>query len=158
VTAAMTEGLTVSASFGYTDAEYTSVQPNAVVAPNPFQAGVFEGAELPKTPKTKFNLSPRYELSLGDAGSLVLLADYTRTGKMRNDTEGTFLLARDKTDVFNAGIMYQPQDEVWDLTLGGTNLSDERYLTTGQAQIAGGQIYGTYNRPREWYLTLNVRQ
>jgi iron complex outermembrane receptor protein len=23
---------------------------------------------------------------------------------------------------------------------------------TGQAQIAGGQIYGTYSRPAEWYV------
>ena len=32
------------------------------------------------------------------------------------------------------------------------------YITTGQAQIAGGVIFGTYNRPREWYLALHVRE
>ena len=156
--AVIANGFTVSAAFGYTDGEYTSVLPNAVVAPSPFQAGVFNGAELPKTPKTKFNLSPRYEFPLSGMGSMVLIADYTHTAKMRNDTEGTFLIARDATDVFNAGITYKAEDNKWDVTLGGTNLSDERYITTGQAQIAGGVIFGTYNRPREWYLALHVRQ
>jgi iron complex outermembrane receptor protein len=119
---------------------------------------VFEGGELPKTPKTKYNLSPRYELGIGERGSIVFLADYTRVGKMWNDTERTFLLRRDATDLLNASIGYQNPDDTWELILGGTNLTDERYLVTGQAQIAGGQIYGTWNRPREWYLTLRFRQ
>ncbi len=41
-------------------------------------------------------------------------------------------------------------------TLGATNLLDERYLVTGQAQIAGGFIYGTYSRPAEWYVRVGV--
>ncbi len=49
-------------------------------------------------------------------------------------------------------------EERFSIALFGTNLTDDRYLITGQAQIAGGQIYGTYNRPREWYLMLQVRQ
>jgi iron complex outermembrane recepter protein len=28
---------------------------------------------------------------------------------------------------------------------------------TGQAQVAGGQIYGTYSRPAEWYARLGVK-
>ena len=43
------------------------------------------------------------------------------------------------------------------LTIGGTNLTDKRYITTGQPQIAGGVIFGTYNPPRQWYATLGVR-
>jgi iron complex outermembrane receptor protein len=157
VLAALTEGFTLSASAGYTDSEYTKVLPEAVVAPNPFQAGVNVGDELPKTPEFKFNLSPRYEFSVGE-GSIVLLADYTWTDEMRNDTEGTFLIARDSTEMLNASVTYRSASRKWEVTLGGTNLTDERFLVTGQAQIAGGQIYGTWNRPREWYLTLHARQ
>jgi hypothetical protein len=40
---------------------------------------------------------------------------------------------------------------------GGTNLLDERYLITGQAQIGGGQIYGTFGRPEEWYFSARYR-
>lgn len=151
-------GFSLTGSWGYIDAKYTSVLPEAVVAPSPFQAGVFVGAVLPKTPRNKFNVSPRFEFPVSNGATLVLLADYTRTSRMRNDTEGTFLLERPATDQLNAGIIYRSANGHWDLTLGGTNLTDDRYLITGQAQIAGGQIYGTYNRPREWYLMLQVRQ
>jgi iron complex outermembrane recepter protein len=158
LTGAITEQFSLAASFGYTDAEYEAVLAPAVVAPNPLQAGVFVGADLPKTPKTKFNLSPRFELPVSGGAAVVLLADYTRIGKNWNDTERTYLLQRPATDLVNASVGYRSAEGNWDLTLGGTNLTDDRYLVTGQAQIAGGQIYGTYNRPREWYLTLRFNQ
>jgi iron complex outermembrane receptor protein len=75
---------------------------------------------------------------------------------MWNDTERAYLIERPKTDVFNASVTYRTTDH-WELSVGGTNIGDERYLTTGQAQLAGGQIYGTYNRPREWYAKLGVK-
>ncbi len=101
-------------------------------------------------------MSPRFETQLGEA-TIVLLADWTHTTKMRNDTEGTILLLRPSTDLVNASITYKAPSGNWDFTVGGTNLTNERYLVTGQAQIAGGQIYGTYSRPAEWYARLGVK-
>lgn len=162
--AAPTDNFTINASIGYLDAAYTYIcgeggniqdfclANSAYVAPSVYQAGVFAGAPLPKAPDWKFNISPRLELPLGGTGSVVLLADWTHTTSMRNDTEGTFLLMRPNTDTLNASATFQPDNQHWNITVGGTNLTDERYLVTGQAQIAGGVIYGTYNRPREWYV------
>jgi iron complex outermembrane recepter protein len=155
VTAAPTNALTINASVGYLDAKYTDVLVPAQVAANPFQAGVFPGGTLPKTPKLKFNISPRYEIDLGDKGSVVLLADYTHSSSLWNDTERAFLLERPSTDLLNGSITYKAPAN-WDITLGMTNITDERYLVTGQAQIAGGLFYGTYSRPREWYAKLGV--
>lgn len=157
LTAAPAQGLTLTGSLGYTDAVYTSVDGPAQVAASALQAGVFAGASLPKTPKYKINISPRYEADLGKHGKLVLLGDVTFTDKMKNDTEGTFLLDRPATTVINASATYRPLSGFWDLTVGGTNLTNERYLTTGQAQYAGGQIYGTYSRPAEWYARLGIK-
>ena len=152
-TAAPGGGFTVQGSLGYIDATYKSVLAPAQVAANPFQLGVTAGSDLPKAPHWKINISPRFETAVG-SGKFVILGDWTHTTGMRNDTEGTILLLRPSTDIFNASMTYKPEDDRWSLTLGGTNLSNERYLVTGQAQIAGGQIYGTYSRPREWYLRL----
>ncbi|KPL69529.1 TonB-dependent receptor [Erythrobacter sp. SG61-1L] len=149
--AAPTDNFQITASIGYLDAYYTDVAGPAQVAANPFQLGVFAGADLPKAPDWKINISPRLELPVGN-GSLVLLGDWTHTTSMRNDTEGTILLMRPATDIVNASATYRPDDANWDITVGATNLTDERYLVTGQAQIAGGVIYGTYSRPREWYV------
>jgi len=151
--AAPVDMFTVTASAGYLDATYTDVLGPAQVAPSVFQLGVSEGSRLPKAPEWKFNVAPRLEVPLG-SGSLVLLADWTHTTGMRNDTEGTILLLRPATDVINASVTYKPDNGNWNLTVGGTNITDERYLVTGQAQIAGGVIYGTYSRPAEWYARL----
>lgn len=156
--AAPVHGLTINGAFGYLDATYKSVDGPAQVAPSTGvfgNYGVVPGATLPKTPKFKFNVSPRYEVELGNGGSIILVGDYTHTTKLKNDTEGYFLLMRPATDIINASIQYKAAEN-WGLTFGGTNLTDERYLVTGQAQFAGGQAYGTYSRPREWYARLNV--
>jgi iron complex outermembrane recepter protein len=156
VTAAPTDAFTINASVGHLNAKYKNVLAPAQVAANPFQAGVFPGGELPKTPKWKFNISPRYEIDLGDSGKVVLLADYTHSSSLWNDTERAFLLQRASTDLLNGSITYKAPEH-WDITLGMTNITDERYLVTGQAQIAGGQFYGTYSRPREWYAKLGLK-
>lgn len=151
--AAPTDFFTVTASVGYIDAYYTRVAAQAQVAPNPIQEGVFAGASLPKAPDWKFNIAPRLEFPIG-GGSIVLLADWTHTTGMRNDTEGTILLLRPSTDIVNASVTYKPESDNWNLSVGGTNLTNERYLITGQAQLGGGLIYGTYSRPAEWYARL----
>jgi len=157
VLAVPVDGLTINTSIGYTDAKYTGVDAAAIVLPNPLQRGVFVGAALPRSPKWKFNVSPRYEFELGGAGSIVLVGDYTRTSSLWNDTEGTYLIRRPSIDMLNASIGYRAPSERWELTLGATNLTGERYIGNGQAQVAGGQIYGTYNRPAEWYARLGVK-
>lgn len=166
--AAPFHGMTINGSIGYLDAKYTYIcgengnaapfcaGNSAYVAPSALQLGIFEGARLPKAPEWKMNISPRYETSLG-SGKVILLADFTHTTSLRNDTEGTILLIRQPTDVLNASITYRPSNSHWDLTVGGTNITNERYIITGQAQIAGGEIYGTYNRPAEWYARLGVK-
>ena len=158
--AAPIDHLTINASVGYMDATYSSVDAGAVVAASTGRfgaAGVGKGATLPKTPEWKVNISPRYEAELGNGGKMVILADYTYTAEMKNDTEGTFLLMRPATNIINASITYREPDGRYELTVGGTNLTDERYLTTGQAQIAGGVVYGTYSRPAEYYARLGIK-
>ena len=152
--AAPVNGLTINGSIGYIDAQYTSVSPAtaAVGGASPLQAGTLVGEDLPKTPKWKINISPRYEARLANGGSLVLLADWTHSSSAWNDTQRTYLLRRVASDIVNASISYREPDGHWSLTAGGTNLTDKRFLTSGGSNIAAGAIFGTYNRPREWYL------
>jgi iron complex outermembrane recepter protein len=157
IVAAPARGLTLNASVGYLDSSYKNVLADAQVAANPFQAGVFPGATLPKSPKWKFNFSPRYELGLESGAKVILLADYTHSSSLWNDTERAFFLQRSATDLLNGSITFREPDAHWDVTLGMTNITNERYLVTGQAQIAGGAFYGTYSRPREWYAKLGLK-
>jgi iron complex outermembrane receptor protein len=121
------------------------------------QAGIFVGATLPKTPSWKFNFGPRYETALGNGGSLVFLADWTHSSSLWNDIARTLATRRPANDMVNASVTYNAPSENWSLTLGGTNLADERFLTSGGANLAAGGIFGTYNRPREWYARLGFK-
>ena len=151
-------GLTLNASLGWLDARYTSVLPGvvAVSGPNPFQAGAFDGAPLPKTPDWKINFSPRYEFALGNGGRVTALADWTYTSSSWNNAQRTYLLKRPATYIVNASVSYVEPKEAWSVTVGATNLTDERYLTTGNENVAAGTFFGAYSRPREGYLRFAV--
>jgi iron complex outermembrane recepter protein len=152
--------LTINASLGYTDSKYTFLDPAVQVtsAPNSFQLGATVGGDLPKTPHWKVNLSPRLELPLGDNGATItLLGDYTYTSAQRNNVEGTLVLNRPSTSIINASLIYTAPDSRYTLAVGGTNLTNERYVTAGSSIPASGVIDGTYSRPIEWYARIGFK-
>lgn len=152
--ARIVDGLTLNASVAYSHARFTEVLGPAVVLPSAYQAGVFVGSPLPKTPTWKVNISPRYEITLASGAAVTALVDYTLQTKTWNDTERTYLLAQPKTDTLSASLKYAAPGGRYSVTVGGTNLLGERYITNGLAQLAGGLIYGSYSRPTEWYAKL----
>jgi len=138
--------VTLIGGVGYIHDEYTQKDP-----------GVTAGSVLPKTPRWQINLSPQYTFKLDSGAKLVALLDFTHTSEQFNNTENTEALLRDQVNMVNISIIYEEPGDRWSVTLGGTNLNDERYLSTGQFQPGGGLIYGTYSRPEEWYAKLSVR-
>jgi iron complex outermembrane receptor protein len=125
--------------------------------PSALQAGALVGSVLPKTPKWKLNFSPRYEVELGNGGSVTLLADYTYISAQTNNVERTFVLNRPGVSIVNASIAYHGPGDHYTLTVGGTNLTNERYIASGTAIPAFGAIVGSYNRPVEWYARLGFK-
>ncbi|WP_206243494.1 TonB-dependent receptor [Novosphingobium terrae] len=153
--AAPARGLTLLAALSYLDAFYTSVLPGAQVAPSILQQGVYAGAALPKAPHWKISLSPRYETPVGQ-GKLLLQGSFTHTTSMRNDTEGTYTLNRAAADLLNASVTWKAPGGRHEVTLGGTNLTNSRYLVIGGASPTAGLVFGTYNRPAEWYARFGL--
>ncbi len=147
-------GLTINAAVGYLDAKFTellpSVQRTSGVIPG-FRAGASIGSPLPKTANWSVNVSPRYETSLGNGGALIVMADWTHRTEVWNEVARYFSLRRPATDVVNANLTYREPDERWTLSLGVTNLTDQRFLISGAANDAAGAHYGSFNRPREWF-------
>jgi iron complex outermembrane recepter protein len=76
---------------------------------------------------------------------------------MFNDVQNSPLLARPKEDMINVSTSIVAPDGRVTFTIGGTNLTDRRFVTTGQPQVAGGVVFGTCNAPREWYATLGLK-
>lgn len=137
------------ASAGLLDSELNNL--TGISAPNYLQLGILNGAELLKVPDFKFNISPRLEVPVNDH-SIVLLADYTYTSEMWNDSQRSFLLRRPATNVINASVSFE-HGNGWTVTGGVTNLTEERFIVNGLTSSAG-QVYGSPNRPREFYVRL----
>ena len=138
----------LNGNLGYMEAKYTEVSKFAVAT---------TGAYLPKTPKLKVSLSPDVHGNLANGATVRFGVDFTHTSEIYNDVQNTELLKRPKTDLVNTSASIVAPNGKMTLTVGGTNLTDKRFITTGQPQIAGGVIYGTYNAPREWYATFGLK-
>lgn len=143
--AVLTDAFLLTGSLGYVHDRYVEKL-----------AGTTAGDRLPKTPRWKVNISPKYTLDLEAKGRLIAMVDYTYTSSLFNNTENTVELKRKPVNMVNASLIYEEPGKSWSITIGGTNLANERYITTGQFQSGGGLIYGTYSRPREWYAKLGV--
>jgi iron complex outermembrane recepter protein len=159
IVAQPTKALTLNFAVGYTDAYYTDLDPAVAVTSgaSALQAGAVVGSTLPKTPKWKVNFSPRYEIELGNGGSVTLLGDYTFISKQTNNVERTFVLNRPSVSILNASVAYKDPGEHYTITIGGTNLTNKRYISSGTAIPAFGAIIGSYSRPTEWYARLGIK-
>ena len=58
--------------------------------------------------------------------------------------------------MLNAAITYLAPGNNFEIAFGGTNLTNDRWLTTGSINLAAGEKVGSYNRPLEWYLSARV--
>jgi iron complex outermembrane receptor protein len=143
----------------------TNVCPSTQVAGNPpapicalHDPGVSQlDAQLPKTPKYKLSIFPQYDLVLGNESTLRFLADYTYTAHMFNDSLNTPQLYRPPTHMFNAAVHYIAPDNSYDVALGGTNITNDRFVTAGSPNAGAGEVGGYFNEPREWYLQVTAR-
>jgi iron complex outermembrane receptor protein len=173
--AVLPAGFSFTASAGYTHAKYDRENqvvdngylltlgscperdPNAP-PPTALPASYHNGAcELPKTPKFKGFFGPQYTINLPNNGGLLLNADVTYITREFNDIGNTWQLARPAMSLYNASITYQAPSRQWEVAVGGINLSDKRYVVSGQNQGGVAVIDASYNAPREWYATFRFR-
>jgi iron complex outermembrane receptor protein len=87
----------------------------------------------------------------------MLVADYTYISSMTNNVERTYVLNRPSVSLVNASIGYRAASGGYTMTVGGTNLTDERYITSGSAIPAFGALIGNYSRPAEWYARVSFQ-
>jgi iron complex outermembrane recepter protein len=140
-------GLSVSLAGGYLDAEYDFINPDTLIPAD---------AQLPKTPEYKITVGPTYDLTLPNTGGMRFSVDYTHTAELFNDSLNTPELRRPATNALNASIRYIAPDDAYEIAFGGTNLTNDRWLTVGSINLAAGEKVGTYNRPLEWFLQARV--
>jgi len=165
-------GWSFTSSLGYTDAAYTKLNnvgdngfnltltscPERLPSSGPNSRynnpNVQNGAcALPKTPKLKFYYGPQYIADLHSHGELQFNVDWTYTSTLYNDIGNTAELKRPHTNILNASITYRPHEGNWEATFGATNLTNERYVVSGQNQGGVAVIDAVYSDPAEWFAT-----
>ncbi|WP_165191461.1 TonB-dependent receptor [Caulobacter soli] len=139
--------LHIDGSVSYLDARYTEV--DATVP------SISAGNSLPFVPKWSASLSASYAIDLGDKGTLTPRIDYSYRSHVFFTSSNNAIASQKSYPLLNAAIAYETVDGVWRATLGGRNLTDERFLTSSGYSDSAGVWEGVYARPREWYLSLD---
>lgn len=147
-TGLVTDNLTVTGSLGYMDAEYTSLLPGAIAA------GVDLDDKFVNTPDWSIHLGGDYLFPLAHGGTLGLHVDYSFKDIIANDAVNTPLLMQDPIHLVNLSATYTAPSEKWQISAGGRNITDERYIFSGFDQTGIGFTTANYSRPAEWFLTL----
>ena len=97
-----------------------------------------------------------YRTELGSMGNLSARLGYSYQDDVVATTEiirsGAVPITQDGYGLINAGVIWKP-NTTWTLSLQGTNLADEEYLTTGYSLNAAlGVFTGFYGPPRQYTL------
>jgi len=113
-------------------------------------------AKLPKTPKWKGSIWPSYDYILPSQSTLRLLAAFTYTAEIWNDALNTPELRRPASRQLDASLHYLSPGGKYDLAVGGTNLTNDRYCTAGSPNAGAGEVGCYYNAPLMWYVSLRA--
>ncbi len=164
--AAVTDRLSLTASLGYIDAEFTEVE---WFDPNLQQAvDVSDQWVISNTPELTYNLGLDYSMEFG-GWTTSLLANLAFRDDV-NIFEVPSVLDEDSYTLYNASLVAVSPNQRWTIALHGKNLTDEEYRVAGYNFAAtfdeqgnlvapglGGDdtVTGFYGDPRTVALTLN---
>jgi iron complex outermembrane receptor protein len=147
--ARLTDALTLNGNLGYLHSEYTEF----------VDAGVdVSDRALVNAPEWSARLGATYDVGLGEAGDLRLLAGVSFRSKTYLTVSASEVLAQDDLALFDASLIYTPPSDHWSIVLSGQNLSDEAYLEHGfdLSAFPGVQL-GYVGAPRTYSLSVRYR-
>ncbi len=146
----LSSNFVANVSLGYLDAEYQSLGEFAQAG------GITSDHMLPNVPEESVSIGGTYTFDFSSGSTLSLHADINYKGEMARDVSNTTELIENGFTTANLSLTYAPVDSDWQVILGGENITDERFIVTGNANVAVGATTVTYNRPQAWYLTFRM--
>lgn len=147
---AATDRIRLQGGVGYTDAKYRSISPLA--------APVTVDSDLPNAPEWTGTANFTVEAIEADWGGLTVRGDWSYKSGTYKEAVNDPRSFQPAYSLFGASATLALLQDRLQISVGATNLSDERYLLTTYNNIgAQGHVEGSYARPREWYLLLKYR-
>jgi iron complex outermembrane receptor protein len=148
--AAPLDGLELSYSLGVLSAHYRSLIPNPVLN-LPAQEQITLGSKLQKTPPNESLIAVNYRLAqLVPRGSIALHADWRFTADTYNDAQNSRFLFQPAYSIGNASVAYEPNAANWSIRVFVNDVTDKRYIVSGDSNYGIGFHEAEFNRPREW--------
>jgi len=152
LTALLTDNFKLDLAYGYIDAEYTSITPPTNVV---LSSVVDIDADLVNTPENTFSLGAEYVTGIGNR-DLTLRVDYSFTDDVFNDSQNSEFLFQESTSLWNASAKYEINDNS-EVVAWIENISDERYIVSGNSNFGLGFHSAVPSRPREYGITYRHR-
>lgn len=149
-TAVPTAWLRLDGSLGYIDAEYKSFSEDALAN---FPDAI--NLRLQNTPKWTANIGGTLIFFENETGQLFARADYSYRSSQFKEFSNDPALFQEGYGILGASVTYLSPDEHWELTVGGTNLTDEAYIISGETSSEYSRAF--VSRPREWYARLRFQ-
>ena len=139
------DGLLMNLGVGYTDAQYDELDASVV--------GVTIDTRLPGASDWTINAGVQYDANFGDLGMLTARADYAYRSEFFFDALNE--VGEDGYDTLNLALTWSNAADTWQVSLFGTNVTDEVYALQGTSILdPGGFQQVLLARPAEWGLSV----
>jgi iron complex outermembrane receptor protein len=150
LTAAPTPAWLIQGSVGYLDGEYTKLDDDQNLVTDLIV--LTEDSKLPNAPKWSTSLGVQYAFEVPRfGGQLVPRLDWSYRSTVYNDALNFPELKQEGYHLLDLAMTYFSDDGKWEVSVFGKNVTDERYITAGFANILlGGWAVATVGRPAEW--------
>ncbi len=149
-TALLSDRLQLDLGFGYIDTKYKTI--NEIPG---LSLSIDATAKLVNTPENTINVGLQYIVPLA-ANELGFRVDYAYTDDIFNDSQNSPFLFQKAYNIWNASAWYSI-GELLDLVVFVKNLTDERYIVSGDSNFGLGFHEANFNRPREYGLKVRYR-
>ena len=148
--------LTVSATYGYLDAKFTSVYlPNAsvytTVSGQSIDLRNQSGKDMFRAPRNKASLDLRYEIPLGADGVLETSANYDYTSNQRGELEPYAI--QPSVGLVNGNLAWVSPGGSYEVSLWGRNLANRAWIA--HVYTIANEVFGVYGEPRMYGVRLD---
>ena len=155
LSAALSTDLKLQMGVGYFDAKYAKLNPKglqSLVVPFGLDN------KLVNAPEWSTNLGLHYSTQLQKIGRLAIRGDYSWWSKTYNNAINTVELIQGAYGLLHASATLVTNDDRWQFSLFGNNLTDEEYIQNGEAnKPLLGLVLANYSRPRHWGFSVQYR-
>lgn len=154
LTGIVADPLQVRMAASYLDAEYVRLiedPTNNNATPFPITN------QLANSPEFKASIGIDYTLPVNTNGDFTVSFDAAYSDEVFNNEANSELLRQPSHTIYDARLVYEPENGSWKVSLWGKNLNDERVIVSGDANPAIGFIEANFNRPREYGVTFSKR-